>query len=188
MNLALLVTRRERQPVMHAVFEGSRHGTAPVRNFLVRVVRLGQRDEKKGLVPKGGTLIWDRGVVSKDQVEAAEAAGWKLVCGLPKTLGVVKEILDRVEALWRPETVVRVTKTTTIYAVETEADVYGMRRRLVVYMNMARAQRERDQRNEALAEIGGKLDTLAKEGAQWTEVKLHEKIGRSWGGGERSSR
>ncbi|EQD75637.1 transposase, IS4, partial [mine drainage metagenome] len=183
-NLALLVTRRERQPVTHAVFEGSRHGAATVRNFLVRVVRLGQRDEEKGLVPKGGTLIWDRGVVSKDHVEAVEAAGWKLVCGLPKTLGVVKEVLDRVEVPWRPETVVRVTKTTTIYAVETEADVYGKRRRLVVYTNMARAQRERDQRNEALAEIGGKLDTLAKEGAQWKEAKLHEKIGEivgRWG-------
>ncbi|EQD68838.1 transposase [mine drainage metagenome] len=53
-NLALLVTRRERQPVTHAVFEGSRHGAATVRNFLVRVVRLGQRDEEKGLVPKVG--------------------------------------------------------------------------------------------------------------------------------------
>ncbi|EQD73807.1 transposase IS4 family protein, partial [mine drainage metagenome] len=92
-NLALLVTRRERQPVTHEVFEGSRHGVATVKNFLVRVIQRGA---------KQGTLIWDRGVVSKDHVEAVEAAGWKLVCGLPKTLTVVKEVLDRAEVPRRP--------------------------------------------------------------------------------------
>ena len=166
-NLALLVTRKERQPVTHDVFEGSRHGAATVKNFLVRVVRMGA---------KNGTLIWDRGMVSKDHVQAVEAAEWKLVCGLPKTLGVVKEALDRVEVPWRPETLVRKTKVTTVYAVGTEAEVYGERRRLVVYMNMARAQRERDQRNEALSDIEEKLGKLGKEGATWSEAKLHGKI------------
>ncbi len=181
-NLAMLVTRRERQPVTHSVFEGSRHGAATVRNFLVRVLRLGEREEEKGLVPKGGTLIWDRGVVSKDHVLAVEAAGWQLVCGLPKTLSSVKAILDRVEVPWRPETLVRRTKVTTIYAVGTEAEVYGTRRRLAVYMNMARAQRERDHRNESLAMIGEELEKLSKEGAEWKEAKLHARIAEIVGG------
>ncbi|EQD68841.1 transposase, partial [mine drainage metagenome] len=70
----------------------------------------------------------------------------------------------------------RKTKVTTIYAAETEAEVYGERRRLVVYMNMARAQRERDQRNEAISDVEEKLGKLAKEGAGWSEAKLHRKI------------
>ena len=167
-NLGLLVTQKERQPVTHDVFEGSRHGVATVKNFLVRVIRMGA---------KRGTLIWDRGMVSKDHVEAVEAARWKLVCGLPKTLGVVKEVLDRVEVPWRPENLVRKTKVTTIYAAGTEAEVYGKPRRLVVYMNMARAQRERDQRNEALSEVQETLETLSAEGAKWSEAKLHKRIG-----------
>ena len=181
-NLAMLVTRRDRQPVTHSVFEGSRHGAATVRNFLVRVLRLTEREEEKGQVPKGGTLIWDRGVVSKDHVLAVEAANWQLVCGLPKTLTSVKEILDRVEVPWRPETLVRKTKVTTIYATATEAEVYGTRRRLVVYMNMARAQRERDLRNESLATIGEELEKLAREGAEWKEAKLHARIAEIVGG------
>ena len=88
-NLTMLVPRRERQPVTRSVFEGSRHGGATVRNFLVRLLRLGNRAEETGLVSKGGTLIWDRGVVSKDHVLAVEAANWQLVCGLPKALTAV---------------------------------------------------------------------------------------------------
>jgi hypothetical protein len=180
-DLAMLVTRRERQPVTRSLFDGSRHDAATGRNSLVRVLRLGSRAEEKGRAPKGGTLIWDRGVISKDHVLAVEAAGWQLVCGLPKTLAPVKEILDRVEVPWRPETLMRKTKGATTYATATEAEAYGTRRRLVVYMNMARAQRERDLRNGSLATIGEELETLSKEGADWTEAKLHKAIRETMG-------
>ncbi len=172
-NLGLLVNRADTMPVAHALFEGSRHGVATVRNMLARLSR---RPLAPGEKESRGTLIWDRGMVSKDHVEAVEEMRWQLICGLPKTLNAVQEVLDEVEVPWRPETLVRRTKVTTIYAVETERELYGKRRRLVVYMNMARAQKDRDERNEALATLTEELEKLSKEGAKWSEAKLHARI------------
>ena len=173
-NLGLLVHRVDTMPVAHALFEGSRHGVATVRNMLARLSRRPLAPGEKG---SRGTLIWDRGMVSKDHVEAVEEMDWQLLCGLPRTLNAVQEVLDRVEVPWRPETLVRRTKVTTIYAVETEAELlYGKRRRLAVYMNMARAQKDRDERNEALSTIIEELEKLSKEGASWGEAKLHARI------------
>ena len=76
----------------------------------------------------------------------------------------------------------RKTKGTTIYATATEAEVYGTRRRLVVCTKTARAQRERELRNEALATMGEELEKLSKEGAEWKEAKLNGRIAEIVGG------
>lgn len=44
-----------------------------------------------------GTLIWDRGNVSKDYVEIVEMTGWKLICGIPKTSKDVKNTIENTE-------------------------------------------------------------------------------------------
>lgn len=166
-NLALLVSRYDQIPVAHAVYEGSRHGVATVKNILARLSQTG---------PERGTLIWDRGMVSADHVRAVEEMGWNLICGLPKTTTAVIEALNKVEVPWGPEALVRITKTTRIYAVLTEAKIYGKNRRLVVYRNMARAQKERDTRNEALATIATRLAELENTWQKWTEARIHRKV------------
>ncbi|EQD63995.1 transposase, partial [mine drainage metagenome] len=54
----------------------------------------------------------------------------------------------------------------------------------MVYKNMARAQRERDDRNEALSKIVKELGVLEKKCQQWSEARVHgavkEIVGR-WG-------
>lgn len=172
-NLGLLVNRSDTMPVSHALFEGSRHGVATVRNMLARLSR---RPLVPGEEGTRGTLIWDRGMVSGDHVQAVEEMGWQLICGLPKTLNAVQAVLDATEVPARPETLVRKTDVTTIYAMETRAQLYGKERRVVVYLNGARGVREADQRNGALAEITAALGKLSEEGAQWSEAKLHKAI------------
>jgi len=172
-NLGLLVSRIDQMPVGHSVYEGSRHGVATVRNLLARLSRLGPPSGEGG---SKGTLIWDRGMVSVDHVKAVEAMGWQLICGLPKTVKAVQEVLDATEVPARPETLVRRSKTSTIYAVGTETELYGKRRRVVVYLNRARGIREADQRNDALVEITEALGKLAEKGAEWSEAKLHRAI------------
>jgi len=56
---------------------------------------------------KPGTLIWDRGNVSKEHVDMIESAHWKLICGIPKTLKDVTNIIDKTEIPLSPETFVR---------------------------------------------------------------------------------
>ena len=172
-NLGLLVSRPDTMPVGHALYEGSRHGVATVRNMLVRLSRWQERD---GEGPKRGTLIWDRGMISTDHVKAVEEMGWQLIGGLPKTLTVVQELLDTTEIVARPETLVRWTKATTIYAVGVEAELYGKRRRVAVYRNRLRGVKEADERNEGLAEAAKRLDELSEKGEEWSEAELHEAI------------
>jgi hypothetical protein len=172
-NLGLLVNRSDTMPVAHALFEGSRHGVATVRNMLARLSR---RPLAPGEEGSRGTLIWDRGMVSGDHVKVVEEMGWQLICGLPKTLNAVQEVLDATEVPARPETLVRQTGVTTVYAVEAERKLFGQERRVVVYFNGARAVREADQRNGELAKITEALGKLSEEGAQWKEAKLHKAI------------
>ena len=172
-NLGLLVNRSDTMPVSHALFEGSRHGVATVRNMLVRLSR---RPLAPGDTGSRGTRGWDRGMVSKGHVVAVEEMGWQLICGLPKTLNAVQEVLDSTEVPARPETLVRQSKVSTIYAVETKPVLYGKERRVVVYLNGTRGMREADQRNGALAEVIAALGRLAEQGATWSEAKLHKAI------------
>lgn len=165
-NVALLLTRRDRIPVAHSVYEGSRHGVATVKNFLAHIIKIQH---------KGGTLIWDRGMVSKENVQEAEGTGWNLVCGLPKTVKSVCDALKKDIPL-TPETLVRWTKTTRVYAIENTVELYGKMRRVIIYKNASSATREADERNTALAKISERLSELEKKGADWPEAKLHQEI------------
>jgi hypothetical protein len=166
-NLALLVTKHEMHPLCHAVYEGSRHGVTTIRNLLARLSRT---------QVKRGTMIWDRGVISKRHVNEVTDMGWHLVSGLPKTLAPVQEVLDDTEVPARPETLVRSNKDTAIYAVLTHREVYGDKRNLAVYSNHSRATHDVDQRNDALVKIDKGFSELAVEGSDWPEAKLRKKI------------
>ncbi len=75
-NLAVLVSKQDKHPIAHFVYKGNRNSAPTVKNLLARL---------DGLSIDSGTLIWDRGNVSKKHVEMVEGMNWKLICGIPKT-------------------------------------------------------------------------------------------------------
>ena len=166
-NLALLVSSRDKYPIMHFVYEGSRHSASTVKNLLARI-------STSTMEP--GTLIWDRGNISLKHIELVEKSGWKLISGVPKTLKKAKEIIAETEIRIGPESLVRSSQAGHIYAEKTVNQIYGKPRSTFVYENRSRGVRDSDARNEALSVIGQDLDELSLYGKHWPEKKLHAKI------------
>jgi transposase len=166
-NLALLVSSRDKYPIMHFVYEGSRHSASTVKNLLARL-------SNSTIEP--GTLIWDRGNISGKHVELVEKSRWKLISGVPKTLKAAKEIIAEMEIHIGPESLVRSSQAGHIYAEKTVRQLYGKQRSAFVYENRSRGVKDSDARNEALLIIGQDLDALSLDGKNWSEKKLHAKI------------
>jgi transposase len=175
-NLALLVSKRDRYPMMHFVYNGSRHSISTVKNL---IACLNQAPTEPG------TLIWDRGNVSRKHVEAVVDAGWKLICGVPKTSLEAKEIIGTTEIPVNPETLVRSSRAGHIYAVKAKGMLYDMDGSAIVYTNRERGVRDADARNDALAAIGSELDELGRIGKNWSEKRLHSKINTIMGSWKR---
>jgi transposase len=166
-NLAVLVSKHDKHPIAHFVYNGSRHSVSTVKNLLARL---------NSMTIEQGTLIWDRGNVSKSYVKTVEDMEWKLICGIPKTSKEAKEIISMTDVPIGPDTLVRSSRAGHIYAIKTESKLYGRERSVVVYTNRERGVKETDSRNEALAIVGRELDELSEKGTDWSEKRLHSKI------------
>jgi transposase len=166
-NLAVLVSKHDKHPIAHFVYNGSRHSVSTVKNLLARL---------NSMTIEQGTLIWDRGNVSKSYVKTVEDMEWKLICGIPKTSKEAKEIISMTDVPIGPDTLVRSSRAGHIYAIKTESKLYGRERSVVVYTNRERGVKETDSRNEALAIVGRELDELSEKGKDWSEKRLHSKI------------
>jgi transposase len=123
-----------------------------------------------------GTLIWDRGNISKKHVELVEESGWKLISGVPKTSKDAKEAIAQMEIRISPESLVRSSRAGHIYAEKTVYQIFGKLRSTFIYENRERGVKDSDARNEALYVIGQDLDALAVTGKGWSEKRLHGKI------------
>jgi transposase len=165
-NIALLVSKHDKFPIAHFVYGGSRSSMTTVKNLLARL-------SDTAIEP--GTLIMDRGNVSKTHVKEIEALKWKLICGVPKTLNDVKTIIKATDVPANPDTLARSSKAGHIYAIKTKGGLYGRERSVVVYTNRERAIRDADARNEALALIGRELDEWGEKGKNWSEKRLRDK-------------
>jgi len=168
-NLAVLVSKVDRAPITHFVYNGSRNTSSTVKNLLARL-------KSTHLTP--GTLIWDRANVSKAHVGNVEQAGWKLICGVPKTSKDARALVDGTDVPLRPDTYIRRTGAGHLYAVRAKGPLFGRKRSVVVYVNQERRARDLNERNNALAEIGKELDDLAERGKDWGEARLHTEIGK----------
>jgi transposase len=166
-NLAVLVSKRDRYPIAHFVYNGSRHSMSTVKNLLKHLA---------GMAIEPGTLIWDRGNVSRKHVELVEESGWKLICGVPKTSNEAKGIIGKTEIPIGPDSLVRSSQAGHIYAIKTRNVLYGRERSAIVYTNRERSVRDADARNEALVVISSCLDGLSQTGKDWSEKKLHAQI------------
>jgi hypothetical protein len=166
-NIAMLVSKRDCYPIMHFVFNGDRHSSSTVRNLISSL-------KKAPIEP--GTLIWDRGNVSRKHVEEIVSSGWKIICGVPKTYKKAKELILKTDIPTWPETLVRSSKAGHIYAIKTDESMFGMDDMAIVYSNRERAVRDADMRNEALVVIGKDLDELSLIGDGWSEKRLHDRM------------
>ena len=166
-NLALLVSKLDKYPISHFVYNGSRNGLSTIRNLVTRL-------KDTGIEP--GTIIWDRGNVSKECVKMIELAGWKLICGVPKTLKEVKKIIDGTDVPLNPATFVHKSRTGHIYAIRTRDQLFDTERSVVVYTNQERRTSKINAQNEVLAYIGKELNALSEKGDDWSEASLHKAI------------
>lgn len=166
-NLALLVSKFDKYPISHFVYNGSRNSLSTIRNLVSQL-------KDTGIKP--GTIIWDRGNVSKEHVNMIESAGWKLICGIPKTLKEVKNIIDSTDVPLNPSTFVHKSRTGHIYSIRTHDQLFGKERSVVVYTNQERRTSKINAQNEVLADVGQQLNALSEEGKEWSEAHLHKAI------------
>jgi transposase len=166
-NLALLVSKYDKYPIAHFVYNGCRHTSSTVKNLFSWLM-------DTSIEP--GTIIWDRGNVSKEYVNIVESTGWKLICGVPKTANDVLDVIDVTDVPLNPSTFTHKSKLGHIYAVKIREQLFGKNRSLVVYVNQDLKVSKVNAQNEALAEIGNELDTLSEKGKNWSEAELHKEI------------
>jgi len=166
-NLALLVSKNDMYPVAHFIYNGNRNTSSTVRDLLSRL---------KETAIKPGTIIWDRGNVSKDHVKIVESAGWKLICGVPKTSNEVRAIIEAIDVPLDPTTFIHKSRLGHIYAVKTKGNLFNRGRSVTVYVNQERRAKDINARNEALAGIVEELDALSERGGDWSEARLHKEI------------
>jgi hypothetical protein len=67
---------------------------------------------------------WDRENVSKEHVNMIEIADWKLICGIPKTLKIAKNIIGSTDVPLNPSTFIQKSRTVYIYAIETHNQLF----------------------------------------------------------------
>ena len=166
-NLAIIVSKHDKQSIAHFVYKGNRNSSSTVKNLIARL-------NETGIKP--GSVVIDRGNVSKENVTEIEGSGWKVICGVPKSSTEVQNIIENTTVPIDPMTFTHKSKTDTIYSLKPSRILYGKERKVTVYVNENRRVRERNALNETLAVIGGELDELSEKGKDWSEGKLHKEI------------
>lgn len=166
-NLALLVSKQDKYPISHFVYNGTRNSSSTIRNLIARL-------KETSIDP--GTIIWDRGNVSKDHVKMIELADWKLICGVPKSSKEVNSIIDNTDVPLNPDTFIHKSRSGHIYAVRTKGQLFGRNRSVIVYASQDQRVSKINAQNEVLSEIGKELDALSEKGQKWSEAQLHKEI------------
>ena len=174
-NLALIVSRKEKYPLTHFVYEGSSNDVSTIKNLLYRL-------QESSL--ESGTLIWDRGNVSNEIVNAAENANWNLICGIPGSSKEAREIISSTDIPYSWNSLIRSSKKGHIYAMKVLRKLYGKERSLTVYANREREIHDSDARNETLSSIEEELQLLANSDHSISEKKIREKAKKIIGGND----
>jgi len=173
-NLALLVSKYDKFPIAHFVYNGNRKDASTIKNLIARL---------NDTTIKPGTIIWDRGNTSQEHIIMIEQTEWDLICGIPKTSDDAIDIINNTDLQPTPKTFVQSSKSGHIYAIKTHEQLYSRERSVVVYLNQDRHMKKMNVMNEALAKIGKKLDELGETGKKLSEAELHKRINKiigSW--------
>ncbi|MEK7173113.1 MAG: IS1634 family transposase, partial [Patescibacteria group bacterium] len=82
-QIGLAVTKEEGIPIFHKTFNGNIFDARTLQDFLVEFHDLNIEDI---------TIIWDRGVTSKENIIDAKKAGFEIICGLAIKQDVQKKV------------------------------------------------------------------------------------------------
>ncbi len=105
LKIGLAVTKDEKIPLFHQVFEGNIHDARTLQNVF---------DTFDASLVKHACIVWDRGVTSKETVLDAIKAGFDVICGLSFN-GNVKSVVEKIlrsQKLAQFENRIQLTKST----------------------------------------------------------------------------
>jgi transposase len=152
-NIGLVVTKEERFPVFHLVFEGNETDITTVGRALSRL--------KKEFSITDCLLIFDRGMVSEANIGELDGSDYDFICGLKKNK-VVKAVLREVEVaeLSNEQNFVKdLEEGFHLFAVERVRELYGKERKVVICYNSKKAASKKRDRDEQLKRAEVALST-----------------------------
>jgi hypothetical protein len=142
----LVVSRDNHMPVMGYPVRGSKTDKTTVEETVVHLARLNLRNV---------TLVWDRGFVSKHNLDRARDEGFHVLSAGPRTSN---EVVDWIVAyddseVERREQVYAMSHGKGVYCVETVGELFGHECRIVVMLDPDRRNRQRVERDLLLQEL-----------------------------------
>ena len=166
-NLCVLISKFDRQPVIHFEINGNFNSMSSVKELLSHIISLSL---------KPGYLIWDRGNSSEASIEDIEKLGWKIICGIPKTRTDVQEILSNVEVPLKLQNMVPSSNTRDLYAVRIKGQLYGKERSVIVYTGASRRINSIVERNSELERIKSEICKLNLQTHEFSKKEIEKKI------------
>ena len=159
-NIGLVVTKEERFPVFHLVFAGNETDIKTVGRAISRL--------KEEFAISDCLLIFDRGMVSEENIGELDGSGYDFICGLKKNKEV-KAMLREVETaeLLSEENFVKdLEEGSKLHAVGMVRELYGKERKVVICYDTKKAASKKRDRDEKLkraeAELSAYRAKLAK--------------------------
>jgi transposase len=151
-NLSVVTSKFDSYPIAHFIHPGSFHSITTIPHLLIRL---------KDLELAPGTIVWDRGYTSQDQVQKVEKDDWKIICGVPQRANEIKKIISEIDPPFEPDFLVP-CKCMNICAVKVDRSIFGTKGSVVVYKNIDRQKNDIRQRVVELAELQKGLVEMQK--------------------------
>lgn len=143
-QIGLAVTKEDKIPIFHRVFEGNIFDAKTLPDILVS---FHDHDIEKAF------LVWDRGVSSKLNIIEAKKAGFEVLCGL-SLKGEIKEIAKRTVSKEKLNSIkyrVRL-KNAVFYAKKFRYERDKVKGYLVICLNEKQRQEKREKRYDEITE------------------------------------
>ena len=151
-NLSVVTSKFDSYPIAHFVHPGSFHSITTIPHLLIRLKEL-------ELAP--GTIVWDRGYTSQDQVRQVEEDRWKIICGVPQRKNEVKQIISEIDPPFEPDFLVP-SKCMNICSVKVDRPIFNTKGSVVVYKNIDHQKNDIRHRVVELAELQTGLVKMQK--------------------------
>jgi len=165
-NLSILASKYDTYPISQFVHPGSFHSITTINDLVVRL---------KDFQLLEGTIVWDRGYTTQDEIYKIEAEGWKLICGVTKRTKKVRQLISETNPPLDPDHLVQ-TQEMNIYAQKLENSIFKTNGAIAVYVNVERKMKIMLGRNVALKEISLDLDELKLNCEDMKEKELFNRI------------
>jgi len=164
-NIGLIVTRKHHFPIFHFVFKGNMHDSLTVGKVLSIIKSFGITNV---------TIIWDRGMMSFDNMAWLVKHGFNLITGLKKNLVECEDIYQEWIVSESPEFFIKRFGDGAIYAIGKDRTLNDQKGKLIVYQNTMIRDAERVERNEKIKAAIIKLKEVAERNKETAEEKVNK--------------